>query len=99
MSPKHYWLQTVAPTGLTFYNGTAFPSWKGNLIVLGLSRGSLWRMVLDGDKIVSAEELFLDSHVRSRKVIQSPGGQLYLLTDEYNGKLVKIINRQNHEVH
>ena len=95
--PKHYWLQTVAPTGLTFYTGSEFPSWHGNLIVPGLSRGSLWRMVLEGNTVVSAEELFLNDHVRSRKAIQSPNGQLYMLTDEDNGKLIRIINkRTNH---
>ena len=93
IDPQHYWKQTVAPTGLTFYTGHEFPRWNGNLIVSGLSRGSLWRMVLDGDTIVSAEELFLNDHVRSRKVIQSPDGQLYLLTDEDNGKLIRIINK------
>lgn len=93
IDPKHYWLQTIAPTGLTFYTGTEFPSWRGNLIVPGLSRGSLWRMVLEGDTFISAEELFLDSHVRSRKAIQGPDGHLYILTDEDHGKLIRIINK------
>ena len=91
--PQHYWLQTVAPTGLCFYTGTEFPSWQGNLIVPGLSRGSLWRLVLEGTTIVSAEELFLNNRVRSRKVRQSPEGQLYMLTDEDNGKLLRITNK------
>ncbi|MEL7220875.1 MAG: PQQ-dependent sugar dehydrogenase [Bacteroidota bacterium] len=90
--PQHYWLQTVAPTGLCFYTGTEFPNWQGNLIVPGLSSGSLWRMVLEGNTITSAEELFLNDHVRSRKVMQSPEGQLYMLTDEDNGKLIQIVN-------
>lgn len=95
VNPQHYWLQTVAPTGLTFYTGSDFPSWQGNLIVPGLSRGSLWRMVLDNNTVISAEELFLDDHVRSRKVAQSPEGKLYLLTDEDNGKLIRIINKNS----
>lgn len=92
-APRHYWLQTVAPTGLTFYTGSEFPNWKGNLIIPGLSRGSLWRMVLRDNTIVSAEEIFLDQRVRARKAIQSPNGQLYILTDEDNGKLIRIINK------
>ena len=53
-----YWLQTVAPTGLTFYSlALNFQNGHSNLIVPGLSRGSLWRLVLDGDTIKSAEEL------------------------------------------
>ena len=92
-SPKHFWLQTVAPTGLTFYTGSDFPTWHGNLIVPGLSRGSLWRFVLEGSMVVSAEELFINDHVRLRKAIQSPDGQLYVLTDEDDGKLVMIQDR------
>jgi glucose/arabinose dehydrogenase len=88
--PVHYWLQTVAPTGLLFYTGSEFPDWQDDLIVPGLSRGSLWRMQLDGQKIISAEEIFLGDHLRSRKVAQSPDGTLYQLTDEDNGKLLKI---------
>ena len=90
--PVYSWDHTVAPTGLTFYSGSEFPLWKGNLIVPGLSKGSLWRMVVDGDKIISAEELFINSRVRLRKAIVSPGGQLYLLSDEEDGKLIRVFN-------
>lgn len=96
-APRHYWLQTVAPTGLTFYTGTEFPSWQGNLIVPGLSRGSLWRMVIENQTVKSAEELFTDDHQRSRKAIQGLDGHLYLLTDEENGKLYRILNSQYHD--
>lgn len=91
--PAWYWLQTVAPTGLTFYTGTAFPQWHGNLIIPGLSRGSLWRVVLEGTTVKSLEELFVDDRVRARKAIQSPAGKLYILTDENDGKLIEIINK------
>ncbi|MEN0049939.1 MAG: PQQ-dependent sugar dehydrogenase [Bacteroidota bacterium] len=89
--PVHYWLQTVAPTGLTFYTGNAFPEWQGNLVVPGLSRGSLWRIVLDGRTVKTAEELFMDDHVRLRKAEMSPDGKLYLLTDEENGRIFEVV--------
>lgn len=79
--PEWYWLQTVAPTGLTFYQGEEFPLWQNDLIVPGLSRGSLWRINFEGSKIISVEELFTGDHVRTRKVSQSPDGKLYMLTD------------------
>lgn len=91
-APKWYWLQTVAPTGLTFYTGNDFPLWKDNLIIPGLSRGSLWRVVLENDTIMSLEELFVHDRVRARKVVQSPDGKLYLLTDEEDGKMILIEN-------
>lgn len=91
--PTHAWLQTVAPTGLCFYTGDDFPAWKGNLMVAGLSRGSLWRMTIKENEVVSAEELFMNDRVRLRKVAQSPAGRLYVLTDENDGKLVQIVNK------
>lgn len=90
--PKWYWRQTVAPTGLTFYTGNEFPQWKDNLFISGLSRGSLWRVVLEGETITSLEELFVNDRVRTRKVVQSPDGRLYLLTDEADGKMILIEN-------
>lgn len=90
--PTWYWSHTVAPTGLVFYTGSEFPLWKGSLLVPGLSRGSLWRFTNVGDTITSVEELFVNDRVRIRKVIQGPNGNLYLLTDEDNGKVIRIKN-------
>ncbi|MEQ8477553.1 PQQ-dependent sugar dehydrogenase [Fulvivirga sp.] len=93
--PIYAWDKTVAPTGLTFYSGPEFPLWNGNLIVPGLNKGSLLRMVVEGDQIVSSEELFINDRVRLRKAVVSPRGQLYLLTDEENGKLIRVFNAQD----
>jgi glucose/arabinose dehydrogenase len=90
--PVWSWSQTVAPTGLHFYAGSEFAAWNRNLLVGGLSRGSLWRIGIEGETIKSAEELFTDDRVRIRKVVQSPGGKLYILSDELNGKLIRIKN-------
>lgn len=90
--PVWSWPHTVAPTALLFYTGDEFPWWKNNLLVGGLSRGSLWRMTVDGETIVSAEELFVNSRERLREVALSPSGELYLLTDDKNGKLIRVRN-------
>lgn len=90
--PTWFWLHTVAPTGLHFYNGDEFKAWNQNLLVGGLSRGSLWRLVIEKDTIKQAEELFVDDRQRIRKVLQSPMGKLYILIDEVNGKLIRIRN-------
>ncbi|MDW3190817.1 MAG: PQQ-dependent sugar dehydrogenase [Cytophagales bacterium] len=90
--PVFFWDQTVAPTGLTFYTGRAFPQWYGNLIVPGLSKGSLWRMEIEGNQVIAAEELFINNRVRLRKAMVSPGGQLYLLSDEEDGKMIRVKN-------
>jgi glucose/arabinose dehydrogenase len=90
--PVWSWLHTVAPTGLHVYWGTEFAAWNRNLLVGGLSKGSVWRLVIDGETVKSAEELFTDERLRIRKVVQSPMGKLYLLSDETNGKLIRVKN-------
>jgi aldose sugar dehydrogenase len=82
--PAWSWLHTVAPTGLHFYSGTEFAAWNRSLLAGGLSKGSLWRLVIEDGTIKSTEELFTDDRVRLRKVIQSPMGKLYILTEELN---------------
>ena len=88
--PKWFWQHTVAPTGPVFYTGTEFPEWKNDLLAPGLSRGSLWRFRIENEVIKSAEELFVDERIRTRKIAQSPEGKLYLLTDEPDGKIIRI---------
>lgn len=91
--PIHSWDQTIAPTGLTFYSGSEFPQWEGNIILPGLSKGSLWRVIIENDEVVGKEELFINDRVRLRKAVMSPRGQLYLLTDEDDGKLIRVVNK------
>ncbi|MFK8016557.1 MAG: PQQ-dependent sugar dehydrogenase [Gammaproteobacteria bacterium] len=88
--PVWYWRQTVAPTGLTFYSGDEFPQWDGDLLVPGLSIGSLWRVNFENNEIVGLESLFVNDRARTRKVKQSPNGALYILTD----KAISIIPGQ-----
>jgi len=80
-NPVWAWQHTVAPTGLTFYTGEELTEWQGDLLVSGLSRGSLWRFNFDNGTVVSVEELFVDDRVRSRDIAVSPDGALYMLTD------------------
>ncbi len=88
--PKWFWRHTVAPTGPVFYTGPDFPAWQHDLLVPGLSGGSLWRFRIEAQTIKSAEELFIDDRIRSRNIAQSPAGKLYMLTDEVNGKIIRI---------
>ena len=89
--PSWHWEHTVAPTGLTFYTGEEFPHWRGSLLLAGLSRGSFWRLTVEGNEIVAAHELFEDQRIRLRSVKQAPDGKLYLLTDEANGRILRIV--------
>ncbi|TQV69644.1 PQQ-dependent sugar dehydrogenase [Exilibacterium tricleocarpae] len=88
--PRWSWEETVAPTGLTFYTGSEFPAWRGDLFVAGLSRGSLWRLQVNDSRIVAAEKLFTEDPVRLRQVKQGLDGKLYMLTDESDGRILRI---------
>ena len=97
--PIWSWPQTVAPTGLTFYTGEQFPHWHGSLFVAGLSAGSLWRLSLQGQQVKSLEQLFVDEPVRLRNIKQSPDGRLYMLTDEINGRILRIDQYMEKDLH
>ncbi|MEM1326889.1 MAG: PQQ-dependent sugar dehydrogenase [Bacteroidota bacterium] len=89
--PIYHWEKTVAPTGPTFYTGNELKQWQSDMVVPGLSKGSLWRLQLTDDTITSVEELFVDDRVRLRKAVMSPRGKLYLLTDEENGRIIRVL--------
>ena len=87
--PIHYWTPSIAPSGMVFYTGNQFPGWRGSLFVGALAGRHVSRLPTDGKKILGEEQL-LTNTVRFRDVKQGPDGALYLLTDEENGKLLKI---------
>ncbi len=89
--PVHYWMPSIATSGLLFYTGDRFPEWRGNAFVGGLKSKQLSRLELDGDKVVR-EEVVLRGVIdqRIRDVVQGPDALIYLLTDEDNGRLLRI---------
>lgn len=88
--PLYHWVPSIAPSGMTFYTGDKFQRWQGNLFVGALKDQMLVRLSLDGSKILAEERLLKNKLGRIRDVSQGPHGYLYLLTDEENGKLVRI---------
>lgn len=88
--PVHYWDPSVAPSGMTFYTGDAFPDWRGDLFVGSLKFGYLVRLDIEDGKIVGEERLIEDLDQRVRDVRQGPDGNLYLLTDEDDGAILRL---------
>lgn len=88
--PHHVWEVSPALSGMLFYSGKAFPEWKGNLFIGALAKSALIRLELDGDRIVHEERLLTDRAERIRDVREGPDGAIYVLTDEENGKLLRI---------
>lgn len=87
--PLYYWDPVVAPAGSLFYEGTVFPEWRGNLLISSLTPGGLVRLELDGRK-VTGEERLVEELGRVRDIAEGPDGALWLITDEKDGKLVRL---------
>ncbi|MEP4378481.1 MAG: PQQ-dependent sugar dehydrogenase [Alphaproteobacteria bacterium] len=88
--PLHHWTPSIAPSGMAFYDGDAFPRWRGNLFVGSLKFRYLARLVLDGTRVESEERLIEQDFGRVRDVRQGPDGLIYVLTDEDDGQLIRL---------
>lgn len=89
--PPHYvWEKSPAISGIAFYDADRFPAWQHNLFIGALAAQTLIRLQLDGDRVVHEERLLADLGSRIRDVRQGPDGYLYLLTDEADGKLLRV---------
>lgn len=88
--PVHYWVPSVSPSGLTIYDGTAFPAWRGSVFAGALSAELLVRLEIEGGKAVAEERLFAELEERIRDVRQGPDGLLYLLTDHPEGAILRL---------
>ena len=93
-SPVYYWDPVIAPSGAQWYSGDAFPAWRGNLFVGAMKEKRLVRLVVENDRVVREEHLFADRGQRIRDVRQGPDGALYIVTDEQNGELWKVVPRR-----
>jgi glucose/arabinose dehydrogenase len=90
--PLLVWTPSIAPSGMAFYGGDAFPNWRGNLFVGALRDEMLVRLELDGEKILRQERLIKGMIGRIRDVRVGPDGLIYLLTDEREGVVVRLEN-------
>ena len=88
--PVYYWDPVIAPSGMEYYTGAAFPGWRGNIFIGGLASQRLVRLVVKDDRVVGEEHLLTDRGQRIRDVRQGPDGALYVVTDESNGELWRI---------
>ncbi|HEY7763552.1 MAG TPA: PQQ-dependent sugar dehydrogenase [Aestuariivirgaceae bacterium] len=88
--PIYTWTPVIAPSGMIFYSGKAFPEWKGDLFVGGLSATALVRLELDGEKVANEERLLTDLGLRIRDVAETPEGDILVITDHDNGRILKL---------
>ncbi|MGH8417696.1 MAG: PQQ-dependent sugar dehydrogenase [Pseudomonas sp.] len=89
-NPFHVWQKSPAISGMAFYNSDKFKQWDHNIFIGALAAQVLIRLELKDDKVVHEERLLGDLNSRIRDVRQGPDGYLYVLTDEDDGKLLRV---------
>ena len=88
--PVYYWDPVIAPSGMMFYTGDQFPAWRGNLFVGGLASNKLVRLVLEDGQVTGEE--WLEMPGRIRDVHPAADGSILMVTDEGNGRLLRLSN-------
>ncbi|NTV69676.1 MAG: PQQ-dependent sugar dehydrogenase [Azonexaceae bacterium] len=90
--PLHYWVPSIAPSGMAFVRGERYgKAWRGSLLVGSLKFGYLARLEMNGSRVVREEKLLTGLRQRVRDVREGPDGMIYLLTDEANGQLLRLV--------
>ncbi|MBO9509873.1 PQQ-dependent sugar dehydrogenase [Thalassospira sp. A3_1] len=88
--PIHYWVPSIAPSGMAFYTGDEVDEWQGDIFVGALAGRLLARLDRDGDRITGEERMLEDLGERIRDVRMGPDGMIYLLTDSPSGRVLRI---------
>ncbi len=88
--PVHYWVPSIATSGLAFYDGDAFPAWRGSAFVGGLAGTHLARVGLTRPTVPETEQLLRALGQRIRDVRQGPDGLLYVLVDSGQAPLWRL---------
>ena len=88
--PVHYWVPSIATSGLTIYDGDRFPQWRGDFFIGGLAGQHLARVRVDANgKVVETEKL-LEGVGRVRDVRTGPDGLLYVVIDAPDAPILRL---------
>jgi glucose/arabinose dehydrogenase len=89
--PLFWWVPTsIAPSGMSFYAGTRVPAWRGDLFAGALAGRALVRLVVRDGRVTGEQRLLTGLGERIRDVKSGPDGELYLLTDSVDGRLMRV---------
>jgi glucose/arabinose dehydrogenase len=89
--PVYYWDPVIAPSGMVFYTGTRYPGWQGSVLIGGLASQALVRLEMQQGRVTREERYLGELGERVRDVAQGPDGLLYIVTDNANGRVMRII--------
>ena len=94
--PVYYWDPVIAPSGMIFYTGDGFRDWKGSVLIGSLTPGLLVRLTLKDRKVTGEERYLANLKERIRDVQQGPDGLIYVVTDNTNGRILRVRPAASH---
>lgn len=86
--PLRYWVPSIAPSGLAFYDGALFSDWRGDALIGALRDRKLYRLTFENGAVVQQSEPFPEVTGRVRDVRVDDSGVIYAVTDE--GTLYRV---------
>jgi len=89
-APTHFWVPSIATSGLMIYTGNVFPAWKGSIFAGGLGGQQIARLTMDGQRVVR-EETILQGMGRVRDIRQSPDGYIYVAIESRDGLPTAVV--------
>jgi aldose sugar dehydrogenase len=89
--PVYYWDPSIAPSGAVFYTGDKFPHWRGQLLVGALAGQHVTRLDFKDGKVTGESRMLESLNRRIRDVVQGPDGFVYLLTDDPDGAVLRLV--------
>jgi glucose/arabinose dehydrogenase len=78
-APSVFWVPSISPSSLMFYDGDEFPQWKGNAFVGALSGMAISRIEFDGDSATEADRYSMGARIRGLE--QGPDGAIWVIVD------------------
>lgn len=90
VDPLYHWSPSIAPAGMTIYQGDLFPQWQGHIFIAALAAKRLYRLEMQGTQLINQEALLRERNQRLRDVRTGPDGAIYVLTDSAEGELLRL---------
>ena len=88
--PVYYWDPVIAPSGMVWYTGDAFPGWRGSVLIGSMTPGALVRLEMGDDRVIREERYLTELDARFRDVQQGDDGLVYVVTDADDGQLLRL---------
>lgn len=89
---KIHWTPVISPSGMEFYTGDMFPEFKGDMLIGGLTAQGIVRVQVNGEEAKEVGRINLNSRIRD--VEQAPDGSIYVLTDQRNGNVWRLVPKK-----